>query len=63
MSTSDTILLALMVLGLSIIPLLGMFLFLDRHPVVAWACEGLFIIMAGSAVTWLLLCFYLAVIF
>lgn len=62
MSTTDTTVAAFALVFASIIPMLGMLSFLDRRPVFAWFCEGLFIIMAGSGIVWLLLVFYVNVV-
>ena len=55
MSTADTVWLALGLLALSILPLVGIFAADKRHPVVSWVLQGVFVIMAGTAITWLLL--------
>ena len=62
MSTADTVKWALVLMFASIIPMVGMLRSLDRHPVLAWFCEGLFVVMAGSGITWLLLVFYVNVV-
>lgn len=61
MSTTEITIFAIGLILASALPLAGMLT--ETRTGMAWLYQAVFVVMAGTGVGWLLLCFYLVVIF